>query len=459
MTDVMEDRWGQCKAWIGSRLGPEDATTWLSSLRLDEVRSHRIVLSGIPNSFFKYRISTRFRPLILESLRQSFPDIPFASEPSLELQVGREAAAGPAALPGGSADPGQGATEPPAGAEGEVEQRYRFQTFITAPANASALHFAREVAEGPGRRYNPLLLVGETGLGKTHLMLALRHALAGGGEGRAVAYRTGEAFRNEVLEAITRRRMQALRDEFRSLDALLVDEVGFLLVSPKAQEELLHTFDALHRAGRQLVFSAQRFPAALSGLDPSLRSRLEMGLIAELTPPDAAARRRVVESRAQAEGIVLPSEVAALLAERITRNLRQLEGALVRLGAYASLHGQPITLEFAERFAQPFFDAPPGGDGLPLPREAILERVADRFGVTVRSLKGRDRSPNLVNARRVAIHLLKRLGDCSYSEIGTLLGNRSHSTIVHGHQTLMAALRADERLTRAVLQMTQELAD
>jgi chromosomal replication initiator protein len=165
----------------------------------------------------------------------------------------------------------------------------------------------------------------------------------------------------------------------------------------------------------------------------------------------------VVESRARSEEIALPPEVADLLAERITRNLRKLEGALVRLGAYASLHGQPITLEFAGRFAQPFFDAA-GGEGLPVARETILERVADRFAVTVRDLKGRSRSPNLVNARRVAMHLLKRLGGCSYSEIGNLLGNRSHSTLVHGHQTLLAALRADERLTRAVLQMTQDLA-
>jgi chromosomal replication initiator protein len=313
------------------------------------------------------------------------------------------------------------------------------------------------VVEEPGRRYNPLLLVGASGLGKTHLLHAIAQGLRERHGLTQVRTVTGEAFKNEVLDGITRKRMPVVRERFRSAEALLLDDVEFLLVSPKAQEELQHTFDILQRAGRQLVFTADRFPRALTGLSDALRSRLEMGLIAEVTAPDEAARLAVVQQRARHGGLALGADVQGLLARRITRNLRRLEGAVVRLGAHAALHGEPITLDFAERFAAPFFDAERPAGGLPVARETILERVADRFGITLRALKGRGRSPNLTGARRLAVHLLKSLGECSYSEVGALLGNRSHSTMVHAHQTLQADLARDEHLRHALQQLEREL--
>ena len=465
MTDRLAERWHRCKATIGQQVGPEDAATWLPALQLREVQPHRVVLTGIPNSFFKNRIVSRFRPLILESLRDSFPDIGFAHEPVLELQVGPAAACAPQAASEAREDAGSrvGSTAPiaagadDAGDAAAWDARHTFALFVPAAGNASALRFAEQVAAEPGRRYNPLLLVGHTGLGKMHLLQAIAHDLRERHGLQQIRYVTGEAFKNEVLDGITRKRMHVLREHYRSAEALLLDDLEFLLVSPKAQEELLHTFDVLRRAGRQLVLASDRFPRELPGLADALRSRLEMGLMAEITPPDGAARLALVEQRAQAEGLVFAPGVAALLAERITHNLRRLEGAVVRLGAYAALHGQAISLEFAQRFAAPFFDAERNGGSLPVSREAILERVADRFGITVRSLKGRGRSPNLAAARRIAVHLLKALADCSYSEIGTLLGNRSHSTMVHAHQTLQADMGRDPHVQLMVQQLAREL--
>jgi chromosomal replication initiator protein len=460
MLERQEERWHRCKASIGQHVSPEDAATWLPGLELQDVQPHRVVLGGIPNSFFKNRIVSRFRPLILESLRDSFPDIGFASEPQLELQVGALPPSAPLRPGPASAAAAHGTSDGAVPPDEEAwDARQRFDTFVPAAGNASALRFAEQVTAAPGRRYNPLLLVGETGLGKTHLLHAIAHGLRARHGLEPVLVVTGEAFKNDVLDGITRRRMPALREHYRAAQALLLDDLEFLLISPKAQEELLHTFDVLHRAGRQLVLASARFPRALTGLHDALRSRLEMGLIAELQPPDLPARLAVVQQRAHAEGLALPAPVAELLAARITRNLRRLEGAVLRLGAHAALHGRTLDVDFAERLAAPFFDATPGGTGLPVSREAILERVADRFGITVRALKGRGRSPNLAGARRVAVHLLKALGDCSYSEIGTLLGNRSHSTMVHAHQTLQAALGGDAQLAGQLQQLARQLGE
>ncbi len=449
MTEPLRERWSHCKAAIGRRIGPEDAGAWLDALRLERVEPGRVVLTGIPNSFFRNRIAARFRPVILESLREGFPDVDFHAEPALELRVDGEAGNGSAVRPAPPATPPERPQRP--------HGPGTFAAFVEAAGNAEALHFAREVAAAPGRRYNPLLLVGETGLGKTHLLQAVANALGERHADWRVLTCTGEAFKNELLEGITNKRTRPLREQYRTVDALLVDDLHYLLVSPRAQEELVLTFDALHRAGRQIVVTATRFPGALQGLLPALRSRLEMGLIAELTPLEADARLGFVQARAAREGVALPEEVARLLAGRVTRNLRQLEGVVVRLAAYAALHGQAVTPAFAEQVAAPFFDADPAGASLPVAHEAILERVADRFGLAVRTLKGRGRTPHIVAARRVAIHLLKTLGHCSYAEIGALLGRRTHSTMVHGHHTLHAAMARDATLRRKVEQLAREL--
>ncbi|MDH4249434.1 MAG: DnaA/Hda family protein, partial [Deltaproteobacteria bacterium] len=268
-------------------------------------------------------------------------------------------------------------------------------------------------------------------------------------------YRTGESFKNEVLEAITRRRTAPLRELFHTAQVLLLDDLEFMLVSPRAQEELMHLLDHLHRRGRQVIVSADRMPMLMTALGEPLRSRLEMGLITELGLPDEETRRRLVHSRAQGEGLTLDPEVVALLASRITTNLRRLEGAVIRLSAYATLHRRVITPEFALEMAAPFFDSDPVSGAVTA--ETLITRVAERFGLNPRELKGRSRSPNVTSARRMAVHLLKSEGRLSYPEIGTLLGNRSHSTIIHAHRTLLEELKHNAGLQAVVAQLRQPL--
>ncbi len=469
MPGVMEDRWDHCKSRIRHQLASEDALAWLPALRLNGLQPGRIDLGGIPNSFFKNRIASRYREVIVEAVRRAFPDIPFQEAPTLALRVEPPPDGAPPADGSGegAARTAHGQDESPAAAAPQEEEEPRgsaarlspwhtFANFHGAGENGAALRLAQQAAGQPGGAFNPFLLVGATGTGKSHLLQALGNALRQE-RPRRVIYRTGEEFKNEVLDGITRRRMRQFREFYRAADALLIDDLQFLLVSPRAQEELLHTLDGLHRAGRQLALSCDRFPRDLPALSEALCSRLEMGLVAELAPPGPEIRRRVALARAARDGIDLPEAVAALLAARITRSLRQLEGAVVRLGAYSGVYREAITPAFAAHIAAPFFDPEEGSNGIPVSREQILERVADRFGVTVRSLKGRGRSPHLLAARRVAVHLLKTKGDCSYPEIGALLGNRAHSTMVHSHQALLRDMAHNPHLKQQVMKLTRAM--
>jgi len=361
MRDRSDDRWDDCKTWIETRLGEEDAAAWLSALRLDDVKPHRIVLGGIPNSFFKNRISSLYQPLILEGLRSGYPEISFANDPVFEFRVESgwtDVRAGssiatekppipppangvPSAWPETMEDGQQGRAENP---DGALSSRYTFDSFIPDEGNRSALEFAKAIVVHPGKRFNPFVLVGGTGVGKTHLMQAIANALRSAlPPGKTVLYRTGEEFKNEVFEGIAKKRMNKVREAYRGVEVLLLDGLQFLPVSPTAQEELLHTLDHLHRKGKQLVFSTDRYPHELQNMDAALGARLEMGLIAEMLPPGEETRRQLAITRGKEEGFLLPDAVAGYLAARITASARQLEGAVVRLGAYAALYGKEIT--------------------------------------------------------------------------------------------------------------------
>ena len=454
MPTLSNPRWNVCKAHIQARLGSEDAAAWLPLLEPTHVAADQVVLSGVPNSFFKSRIATKFLGVIREGLARAFPDVPFVADVPVELRVGPAGGLGenaPAALPPGTA--AGAAAKPPQG----LEPRLTFATFQEGEANRLALALARQVAAAPGARYNPLLLVGGSGLGKTHLLQALVVQVTVDRPHWQVRYATAEAFAQDVWEGIRRRRMADLRSRYRTLHLLALDDLEFLPGKRKVQEELLYTLDALHGTGRQLVFSARSYPRAMEGLDPALRSRLEMGLITELAPPDAETRRRIVQARASAEGLRLAPEAEALLVERITASPRQLEGALLRVAAYASLLEERVTADFVARAAAPCFDPEPGA-GLPVPAERILGAVCDRFALSVTALRSRSRTASVVTARQVAAYLLREMGRLSFPEIGAALGNRSHSTMIHAVRAMERALGREPPLRRQVVALREELA-
>lgn len=488
MMERVSERWTRCKELLRHRLNEEDAATWLPHLELASLSPGKAVFHGVPNIFFKKRIEGRFAPLMRECLAEAFEAPPLAEELALELCVGPlpAAGAGPegleAVVAGESAQrdwPGNGETDGqtvpignwrreeqprPGGAEpggGEAgtdgKNEFAFASCIEGEANTAALALARRVAEAPGGRYNPFYLAGGVGLGKTHLLRVIAAEVARARPGARVVYRTAEAFTNDVLDGIRRKRMAAVRELYRGAELLLLDDVQFLQVSQRSQQELLHTFDALLAAGKQVVFSADRFPGELTAMDITLRTRMEMGLVAELTPPDSKMRLAMLRARAPRHGLHLPEESALLLAEKITSGFRQLEGALVRLAAYASLSGEAVTAEFVAETAAPFFEEAPEPPGLPVSGDVVLGRVCDHFGITMKALRSRGRTAHLAKARRVAAYLLREAGGLSYPEIGAALGDRTHSTMVYALGTVRTEMKEDPFFRAAVHRMQRSL--
>jgi len=425
-------RWPACKAELQERIGHQDSEAWLNRLVLREVDQGQVVLSGVPNTFFKTRIYARFGGELREVLATHFPILGNPTHLDLVLVVGS-----PAELPPGRKKTpqdngiltGENFPEPTPGSSPQKTGQ-TFENFVEGPNNEMALAFCKEIASNPGSKYNPLILVGAVGLGKTHLMNAVAEDFQQNKKGTVIRM-TAEAFTNEVLDAIRGHRMKPVRERFRKADLLILDDLEFLLVSVKTQEELLHTFDALKNSGKQMVFGADRFPAAMQGMNPTLRSRLETGLTVEIHPLNQTTRLALIQQRAERDGMVLGEGVAQLLAEKISGNPRQIEGALVRLDAFASMKNSTITLDFAQEVAQPFFDLDTIPGGSALSASDVFAAIHQEFGTTEKTLRSRSRTPQISKMRKLAVYFLRQNCHLSFPEIGAVLGNRVHSTMIH----------------------------
>lgn len=479
-------RWTLCKSELARRLAREDAEAWLDTLTLELVEPQRVVLGGIPNSFFRSRILTHYRDALLEVLAAAFPERAPDALAQLELRLGTvspeeaapergapapgvESAREQLTFPGWSealpepapAPAAAAAAFPSVPAASGLDPRLTLERFLVSAAAQPVLEAVREVVRAPGQRFNPLMICGAAGLGKTHLLQGIGHALAArtaeqGGPLR-VLYGSAERFKQEVLDGMQERGMKPVRELWRAADALLLDELHFVLVAPRVQEELLHLFDAYVSSGRAVVFAADRLPRALRGLNETLRSRLEAGLVLELDVPDAETRLRYLRLRALQEGLVLAEPEAQLLAERLRGSLRQAEGVLVRLAAYGGVGGRPLTREFVEHVAAPLL-SDEGGWGAPVLAERIVGAVCERFGIVPKVLKAPTRTPTLVRARQVTVLLLKELAGLSYPEMASWLGHRTPSTLSHAVHTLQRDLARHPHVLRLVQQVRADVA-
>ena len=470
--ELIAAHWPACKLELVERVGPQEAEAWADRLVLREIASGHATLTGIPNSFFKTRISDRFSSLLKDVLCDHFPQLGTVEGIRLALLVGN-----PREIPEGFRAPQpdstvvhgpvtQASVQSPL-KNGPTDYRYTFDHFISGEGNSIALRAAKEVADHPGTRFNPLIIVGGVGSGKTHLLQAIANQISLDSSIHhtddqenhvAPICLSAEAFANTVLDGIRGKRMKAVRSQFRSASALLIDNLEFLLVSGKTQEELLHTFDVLFDGKRQLVFTADRFPAVMQGMNPTLRSRLESGLVVELGEMDFAMRLQLVHQWAKRDGAVIQESVAQLLAEKITGGPRQLEGALVRLSAYSSMEQQPIDEAFALRVAAPFFDSHSTVKDQRLSGEDILQTIKHEFGIAAKTIRSRDRTPRTARLRKLAIYFLRHRAGLSFPEIGAMLGNRVHSTIIHNFRAAEEDQKNDKHFQEMIRRMEQLLA-
>lgn len=362
--------------------------------------------------------------------------------------------------PAGST-PGPLAAQPaPAPGPGEptarLNPKYLFDTFVIGASNRFAHAAAVAVAEAPAKAYNPLFIYGESGLGKTHLLHAIGHYARSLYPGTRVRYVSSEEFTNEFINSIRDGKGDSFRKRYREMDILLVDDIQFLADKESTQEEFFHTFNTLHNANKQIVLSSDRPPKQLVTLEDRLRNRFEWGLITDVQPPELETRIAILRKKAVQEQLNAPPEVLEFIASRISRNIRELEGALIRVTAFASLNRQPVDLGLTEIVLK---DLIPGGENASpeITATAIMAATADYFGLTVEDLCGTSRGRALVTARQIAMYLCRELTDLSLPKIGAQFGNRDHTTVMHADRKIRALMAERRSIYNQVTELTNRI--
>jgi len=405
---------------------------------------------GVPNAFAREWLENKYRPQVREALQHLVGhtvDVRFVTQPGGANAV-RPAGAGPITTHAGVLS--QGA--PPAErrdpqSSALLNPRYTFATFVVGSNNRLAHAAALSVAERPGHSYNPLFVYGGSGLGKTHLMHAIGHAVIARHPKKRVAYATSEKFTNEFINSIRGQKSEEFRERYRRIDVLLIDDIQFIAGKEGTQEEFFHTFNAIHEEGKQIVLSSDRPPKAITQLEDRLRSRFEWGLIADISAPDLETRIAILRAKAEAQNIAVAPPVIDFLAQRIVSNIRELEGALTRIVAYATLQASPVTTQLAQDVLQNILYNP---QRKTLSTERIVETVARYYGVPLDQIKGKARDRQVVLPRQIAMYLMREETEAPLLRIGEALGGRDHSTVLHGCEKIEREMAENDDFRRDI---------
>src|SRR5437667_1692606 len=335
----------------------------------------------------------------------------------------------------------------------QLNPRYTFDAFVIGSGNQFAHAACRAVAERPSKAYNPLFLYGGVGMGKAARMQASGHEIKRAQPRSATCYISSEKFTNEMINSLRYDKMTTFRDKFRNVDVLLIDDIQFLAQKERTQEEFFHTFNALHESMKQIVIASDRPPKELAEIEDRLRSRFEWGLIADIQPPDLETKVAILQKKAESEHVTLPVEVALFIASNIRSNVRELEGALIRLIAYCSLTGVEITLPTTQTVLKNFIDA----QTKKITIDSIQKAVAEQFGLRSGEIKTKNNSRSIVYPRQVAMYLTKHLTEASLPEIGRQFGGKHHTTVMHSIDKIEEARKSDQDLHLLINKLTETL--
>ncbi|CAA9346286.1 MAG: Chromosomal replication initiator protein DnaA [uncultured Nocardioidaceae bacterium] len=476
---------------------PLQQRIWLSASRPLSLHEGMAVIS-VPDDFTKNRLEGRLRTWLEDTLSAmlgspvrlavsvdptlepvAVPDDPHqgAVDPRDVARHPRDEAAAPARFrdmptsvfgdksTNGPAEPGGHPFERPSAglpaqrpangaAEARLNPKYVFETFVIGSSNRFAHAAAVAAAEAPGKAYNPLLIYGDSGLGKTHLLHAIGHYARTVFTGARVRYVSSEEFTNEFINAIRDDKVASFHRRYRDVDVLLIDDIQFLEGKIQTQEEFFHTFNTLHNSNKQIVITSDRPPKRLEALEDRLRNRFEWGLITDVQPPDLETRIAILRKKAAIEKVVAPDEVLEYIASKIQTNIRELEGALIRVTAFASLNGQPVDLTLTEIVLK---DLIPEGGEPEITASLIIAQTASYFGLSIEELCGPSRSRNLVQGRQIAMYLCRELTDLSLPKIGQQFGNRDHTTVMYANNRVRGDLAERRSTFNTVTELTNRI--
>src|SRR5215468_1413707 len=335
----------------------------------------------------------------------------------------------------------------------QLNPRYTFDAFVIGSGNQFAHAACQAVSQRPSKAYNPLFLYGGVGMGKTHLMQAIGHEIKRLLPQSAICYVSSEKFTNEMINSLRYDKMTSFRDKFRNVDVLLIDDIQFLAQKERTQEEFFHTFNALHESNKQIVIASDRPPKELPEIEDRLRSRFEWGLIADIQPPDLETKVAILQKKAESERVTITTDLALYIASNVRTNVRELEGALIRLMAYCSLTGAEINLSTAQQVLKNFIDS----QARKITIDAIQKAVAEQFGLRVTEIKQKSNSRAIVFPRQIAMFLSKQMTEASLPEIGRQFGGKHHTTVMHSISKIEDQRQADKDLNRLLNKLTETL--
>jgi chromosomal replication initiator protein len=458
--------WVQILAALEKKVNRQSYDTWLKPTRFSYTRD-RILFVRIPTPEFR-NVGDRYGDLIqeaIENLQLDFDDVNFIT-PDEDPTVPRMREDGgfpPSPSSSMSLHANGSSPRPqPAGPQqarfdwstaAQLNPRYTFDAFVCGPGNQFARAAAQAVAEQPSKAYNPLFLYGGVGMGKTHLMHAIGHEVKLRNPVASISYVSAEKFTNEMISSVRYDKMTSFRDKFRTVDVLLIDDIQFLSQKERTQEEFFHTFNALHDNMKQIVIASDRPPRELAEIEDRLRSRFEWGLIADIQPPDLETKVAILQKKAESEHVTLPMDVALFIASNVRTNIRELEGAMVRLVAWCGLNGVEIVLPTAQQCLKQFIDT----QVRKITIESIQRAVAEQFGMRVAELKQKNNSRAVVVPRQIAMYLAKQLTEASLPEIGRQFGGKHHTTVMHSIGKIDELRRSDKNLNSTLNKLQETL--
>jgi chromosomal replication initiator protein len=432
--------WDLIKAKLAERIAPQEFQNWVMRTALDSLDGGSLrvqVPDQVTKDFIEQEYTEHIHSTILEL---NLPVERIVYLPHSESRQNSESRLPEIAASSSSSEPVF------ASAAGQLNSRFRFDNFVVGSCNQFAHAAARAVADSPSRSYNPLFIYGGVGMGKTHLMHAIGRQLLDKYPSLRVVYTSSERFMNEMIQCLRTNRMPAFQRHFRSADVLLVDDVQILAGKERMQEEFFHTFNELHDHQKQIVISSDSTPKSTPGLVERLRSRFEWGLMVDVQPPDLETKMAILDKKAESEGVALPEEVRIYIATKTKSNVRELEGALIKLIAYSSITGSPITLQMAQQVLKYLIST---GERR-ISMDSILRAVAEKFNMQPQQLKLKSNSRQIAYPRQVAMYLMKDLTQASLPEIGRVFGGKHHTTVLHSVQKIERLRQTDTDLNRLI---------
>ena len=437
----LEQIWEEALKMIEEETSPVSFATWIQPIVPCGIIGNKIILQ-VKESFLKEIIEKRHLPLIRTAIKMVTKN-----EYDIMITTEEEQNAG---------NLHNLAAEKPAENElaRNLNPKYVFDSFVVGNSNRMAHAASLAVAESPAQAYNPLFLYGNSGLGKTHLMHSIGHFILDRNPQAKVLYVTSETFTNELINSIQNNKNEEFRNKYRNIDVLMIDDIQFISKKEGTQEEFFHTFNALYESNKQIIISSDRPPKEIKTLEDRLRSRFEWGLIADVQPPDYETRIAILKKKAERDNLTVPDDVMAYIAKNIASNIRELEGALTRIVAFATLTNQDISIALAENSLKDIFSE---NSATPLTPELIQQVVAEYYNIRVEDIQGSKKPKNIAFPRKVSMYLCRKLLDISLPKIGESFGGRDHTTVIYAISKIEKQLESDEGLQKTVHALEKEI--